>query len=193
LGARGISAIVGFNRYFLIYVIGATLSVAYNSSVASQPYDGYNDMDAPDVTKVKKQQRNPWAVRKPVEREFFQQHISNMPGYHGSKYITKEELDALNNPPVINDGAGVSHGWQPLPALNEGRQRPDYYNPPLYRQSQGNRYDNSSRGTELKTDNNQWNQPPAALPMLPVDPMDPGRFGTPFSGPFNRIDSLMYE
>lgn len=181
-----------FNHYLLIYIIGATLSVAYNQSVASPPYNGYNSAYSPEAIKVEKQKRNPWAVKKPVERAFMQQFNSRMSESQGSKFITEEELDALNNQSVINNKPGVSQGWQPLPAMRGSRHRPDYYSAPSYRQSPGNRYE-SGKETELKTDNNQWNQPPASLPVLPVDPMDPGRYGTPFGGPFEGIDSLIYE
>ena len=116
-----------------------------------------------------------------------------MPENQGSRFITQEELERLNNPPLINGGRGVPHGWQPLPALNSARQRSDYYNTQSYRQSpSGSRYE-SGRKAEPGTDQNDWNQPPVVLPVLPVDPMDPGRFGTPYNGPFNGIDSYMYE
>ena len=172
-----------FKHNSLMYIIGVSLSVAYSPSIASSEFNGFRDTYPVDVMKVeKRQQRNPWAMKSPTKRDANQYFLPRLPEGGRDKYITDEELDALNHQ------SNFLHGWKPLPSLQGLKQQP-YYESPSYLRPSGKRMRNGNE-TRVNSINKQWDVPPVELS---VDPMDPGRSGAPFDGPFRGIDSFMYE
>ena len=163
---------------------------AYNLSVASPPVNAFGDLYTADAMKVEKRQYNPWARKMPMERDVDQRFTPRFGAseHRGPRFITEQELEALNNPSTMTREPRSSHGWMPLPMLDESRKKPRFRTP-SYSQPSDNRFVNDYR-TGVRTDNNQWAVPSM---VLPVDPMDPGRSGAPLSGPFRGIDSFMYE
>ena len=110
----------------------------------------------------------------------------------GSRFITEQELRELNNQTYPTYDSGYSHGWKPMPMMNGMLNNPNYinnshsgyYSAPV---SQSFYSDTNSR---YDSDYYQWGNNRA---RLPADPMMRGNFGVPYGGPFNGIDSFMYE
>ena len=171
-----------------MYVIGLSLLTAYGHCVASSAFSGYNDAYSVDMMKVEKQQSNPWATKPSPETNENQNFPPNFPQSEVDRYITDEELNALNNQSSINSGSSFSNGWMPLPLIPNMMQNRKYESP-SYFQTTGNR---KFRNDEVRE--NSYNKPWGGPMMeLPIDPMDPGRYGSPFGQPSGGIDSFMYE
>lgn len=179
------------SRHFLIYFIGVILSSTYNFSFAS-PYDGVFSNQYPvNSVKVDKQTNNPWLRRMSMGREMPQQALPVFSGNNAPRFITEQELDALNNPFYSTNGGVYLHGWKPLPMLDGMGQRPNFglqaydrgynqsYNDRLYRDSGNYGFSHSPWGNEATG--------------YPVDSMNPGQFGFPFGEPLNGINAFIYE
>ena len=185
-----LGACVFFNRKLLIYIIGITLGVTYNQSMASPPFGGFNDAYSKNAAEIEKRQRNPWTRQMPRQRGYGygQPFTPKMPKHNETRFISEEELEALNNQSIFLNESDYSHGWKPLPSMEGLKQRPRYTEP-QQPQSYDNRFTNDY-GAGLRPNMYQGNQPSM---VMPFDPMDPGQSGAPFSGPFRGIDSFMYE
>ena len=176
-----------FNHKLLIYIIGVTLGVTYNPSMASPSFGGFNDAYSRSDAENENRQRNPWARQLPRQRGYGQRFTPNIPRHNKTRFISEAELEALNNQSIFLNEPNFSHGWKPLPSQGL-RQRPRYAEP-----KQPQPYDDGFANdyeTGLRPNMYQGNQPSM---VMPFDPMDPGRSGAPFSGPFRGIDSFMYE
>lgn len=189
------------NRSFLIYIIGLMLSITYNSSIAS-PYDGvFNNRHSvsavkTDHSKQHPENSNPWARKMPMKRSNNQKSSPVFSENTAPRFITEQELDALNNPFYSANEAVYSYGWKPLPMLDGMGQSSRFEVQPynqIYNRPYNDGFYNNSPGYGLS--NPQWGNNSGGYPAAsyPLDPMNPGGFGIPFGGPFNGIDSFMYE
>lgn len=147
----------------------------------------------------KREQVNPWAIRPQVRRNYYnprQQHYPDPspPVPSGPRFISEEELDALNNDGYYPGVIDTPDNSATVPLYDQKRKPSAYetspyarkdFNQPALPREEFDQYRN-----KMPESRKQTTTRPS---MYPLDPIDPGQFGVPFAAPFDSIDTFIYE
>ena len=159
-----------------------------------QRYSGANYRES-----FNREQVNPWASKPQVRQNIYnsprQRHLNSMPAESsGPRFISEEELDALNNGSYYHGVIDTQDDLTSAPLYDQKRM-PSAYNASPYARKDLNR--RARPGKEFSQYRNkipeQRKQIIARPSTYPHESFDPGQFGVPFAAPFDGIDTFTYE